>query len=357
MGTIMVIDFSELQYLQDPDLLTLKSDYDQFLMSICGPTVIDVSGKDQSRTRVITTLIHGNEPSGLIAIHRWLSQLKANVRPETNLRFIICSPEAASLSPLFSHRYLPSGLDLNRCFGHSSNSQVIPLKQGYYQRAKLIKQAIYKVSPEVVVDLHNTSGFSPAFSVSIAKQEMALSLTALFCRSLILSDLRLGALMEQDFGCEAITIECGGSKDVQSHEVAYRGIKALATKNDINLCHQNTKVDIFLKPLRLQLKKNIPLSYSLVDEGRSGLSLTSNIEQHNFGIIQKHQMLGWLDDKGLENLEIIAPNGKNVIYEYFTMRSNQLVANKDLNIFMATKNHAIAKGDCLFYLVSAHNHL
>lgn len=346
----MVIDFNELNYLKDPDPLTLKADYDQFLLSICGPTVIDISGKDQSQTRVITTLIHGNEPSGLIAMHRWLTQLKVTVRPVTNLRFIICSPEAASKSPMFSHRFLPSGSDLNRCFGQSQG-------QGYFQRANLIAQAIHDVTPQVVVDIHNTSGFSPAFSVSIAKEEMALSLTALFCRSLILSDLRLGALMEQDFGCEAITIECGGSQDVQSHEIAYCGIKALANTLDISNCHHQTNVDIFLKPLRLQLKNNASLSYSMVDEGKQGLTLISNIEQHNFGVIQRNQMLGWLDAQGLNNLEIINPNGENVIQKYFTMRSNQLVAKIDLNIFMATINHTIAVTDCLFYLVANSDHL
>ncbi|KGJ95739.1 succinylglutamate desuccinylase/aspartoacylase domain-containing protein [Thalassotalea sp. ND16A] len=346
----MSIDFSEINYLQDPDIMSLKADYDQFLLSISGPTIIDISGKEQSRTRVITTLIHGNEPSGLIAVHRWLTALKAGDRPATNLRFIICSPEAASHAPMFQHRYLDDGMDLNRCFGAE-------LEYGYFKRAALIATAIREVKPEVVVDLHNTSGFSPAFSVSVEKNEMALSLTALFCQTLILSDIRLGALMEQDFGCQTITIECGSSCDIQSHEVAYSGIKHLATITDLENCHFDKEIDIYLKPLRLQVKPGIPISYHGIDEGRNGLTLINNIEQHNFGIIRANQILGWLDSYGLENLQVLDVNGENVVDQYFALRSNQLVSKIDLNIFMATKQLAIAKSDCILYLVANQNHI
>ncbi|WNC71012.1 succinylglutamate desuccinylase/aspartoacylase family protein [Thalassotalea psychrophila] len=340
----MLIDFNEINYLQDPDQYHLKADYDQFLMSICGPTVIDISGKDQTRTRVITTLIHGDESSGLIAIHRWLTGVDSTSRPTTNLRFIFCSPESASQSPRLSHRTLPDGMDLNRCFGKE-------IDYGYFKRAQIIEQAILDVNPEVVVDLHNTSGFSPAFSVSTAKNEMALSLTSLFCQSLVLSDIRLGALMEQNFGCEAITIECGSSEDAQSHEVAYMGIDKLAQLDDISCCHHKLNVDIYLNPLRLRLKPDTELSYSCTDEGREGVTLCNNIEQHNFGVIRANQMLGWLDDEGLSNLQIIDTEGKNVINKFFTLRDNQLVTKVDLDIFMATKNEVIAKTDCLLYLV------
>ena len=69
----MEIDFSEINYLVDPDEQTLKADYEQFLLSLTGPTVIDITGLDTTKCRVITHLLHGNEPSELIAIHRWLT--------------------------------------------------------------------------------------------------------------------------------------------------------------------------------------------------------------------------------------------------------------------------------------------
>lgn len=346
----MGIDYSEINFLDNPETFSVKADYMQFLLSISGPTVIDISGLDQTRTRVITTLIHGNEPSGLMAIHRWITNLSATQRPVTNLRFIICSPEAAAKSPHFSHRFLDDGKDLNRCFSSTQTD-------GYYLRAQYIKDAINEVSPEAVFDIHNTSGIGPAFAVVTEKSELALSYTSLFCHSLILSDIKLGALMEQDFDCQVITIECGGANDQQSHEVAYEGICHIAQIENIGQCHHIRDVDVFLKPLRLQLSTDIELNYAKVDEGYPGVTLLEDIEQINFSTFRKGHMLGWVDSKGLDNFKVMTPKGNNVTDEYFALRGNQVISKIDLDIFMATRIEKIAKSDCILYLVPHKNHM
>lgn len=340
----MNIDFNDMEYLKDPDEITLKADFKQFLLSLDVPTIIDITGKDQSTCRVIVTLLHGNEPSGLIAIHRWLT-LDEREKPATNLRFIICSVEAANTKPLLTHRYLDGGLDLNRCFGKDK-------EEGYYLRANLINQAILAVSPEAVVDLHNTSGSGPAFAVSPIISNKGLTLTSFFCDSIILSSIRLGALMEQNFNCPVITVECGGANDEQAHEVAFRGVEQLATCQSIDNFHQRNQVDIVYKPLRLQLKPYKSLSYSCHNEGYKGVTLISKIEQFNFGSARKGQMLGWLDQNGLENLQLLNDVNENVIEEYFTVRDNQLVCATNMRIFMATTDIKIARSDCLFYIVN-----
>ena len=79
----MYIDFSEINYLQDPKGLDLHADYQQFLLSLTGPTVIDISGTIKNKYRVIITLLQGDEPSGLIAIHRWLTERDKSIKPQT----------------------------------------------------------------------------------------------------------------------------------------------------------------------------------------------------------------------------------------------------------------------------------
>lgn len=344
MELIMNIDFDDIEYLKNPDEITLKADFQQFLLSLDVPTVIDISGSDPKRYRVIVTLLHGNEPSGLIATHRWLTSYGELPKPETNIRFIICSVEAANATPLLSHRFLECGVDINRCFGSTNN-------KGYFKRAKLIEKAIKEVNPEAVVDLHNTSGSGPAFAVSPLLTTRGLSLTSFFCDAIILSGLKLGALMEQDFNCPTITVECGGANDEQAHEVAYEGIEQLTRCPSIDNFQQEKCVEIVYKPLRLELKPNKKLSYNNHNEGYEGVTLLSKIEQFNFGGAHKGQMLGWLDEQGLSNLQLINENQENVITEYFSLRDNQLVCSTNLKIFMATPNEEIAKNDCLFYVV------
>jgi len=347
----MDIDFSEINYLKDPTWQDLHADYEQFLLSMTGPTVIDISGKDQSKCRVFTTLLHGNEPSGIIATHRYLIEVLEQEKPATNLRFIICSVEAAALRPLFSHRYVDGGMDINRCFGRNCTLECRAEHKGYCQRASLIEQAIREVNPEMVIDLHNSSSSGPTFAVSSVVTTEALSLASLFCQTLILSDLSMGSVMEQDFNCPFITIECGGCQDEQAHEIAFSGITQVAHCENIGYIHQEKLVEVIYRPLRLQLKQDTQLSYAQHDEGFSGITLKDNIECFNFGSALQDEMLGWTDGNGLDNLQLIDKSGTNVLNEYFYTRENQLVCRHNLRLFKATTNKSTAINDCLFYVV------
>jgi len=340
----MEIDFSEINYLQNPLWQDLHADYEQFLLSMTGPTVIDITGKNKNKCRVINTLLQGNEPSGLIAIHRWLTTRDEKLLPKTNLRFIICSVEAASTKPLLTRRFLEGSKDINRCFG-------VKKQQGCYERAQIIEQAIREVKPEMVIDLHNASSPGPTFSVSSVITTETLSLASFFCQTLILSDLKLGTLMEQNFNCPFITIECGDSLDEQAHEVAFAGICHIANCENIGYIHQEKKVEVIYRPLRLQVKNNANLSYAQHDEGYSGVTLKRNIEYFNFGGALQDEMIGWIDGNDIENLQLLDKKGRNVIDEYFYTRENQLVCRQNLRIFKATTNKKIALSDCLFYVV------
>ncbi|WP_286268971.1 M14 family metallopeptidase [Thalassotalea hakodatensis] len=344
----MELDFQAIEYLKNPDQMLLKGDFQQFLLSLDVPTIIDISGKNVDRTRVITTLLHGNGPSGFIAMHRWLTGDSHDNKPETNLRFIIVSVEAATSTPLLTTCYLANGIDINRCFGSNLN-------HGYYQRANLIAQAIKEVSPEVVIDIHNTPSDGPSFGVTPLVSNDGLTASSFFCDTLVLSGLSRGALMEQNFGCPVITIECGGSKDEQAHAVALQGITELAHCPNLSNYHQKNNVKIIYKPLCLMVNADVDLHFSQHDEGYSGVTFINKIEQLNYGGVKEGQMLGWLDEHGLNNLMLINDVGDNVIDKYFAVRDNQLISLTCLKVFMATNNVDVAKNDCLFYIVNMSN--
>ena len=319
--------------------------------------MIDLSGKDNSRCRVFLTLMQGDEPSGLIAIHRYLTETnEQDCKPETKIRFIICSVEAAVKKPLFSTRYTDGGMDINRCFGNHCSTQCLSeIQSGYCQRASLIEHAVREVKPEMVIDLHNASAPTPTFAVCSTVTTDTLSLASFFCQTLILSDLHIGSIMEQDFGCPFITIECGGGHDEQAHEVAFAGISQVTQCDAIGYIHQEKPVDVIYRPLRLQLKPGVNLSFAQHDEGYSGVTLKDNIECFNFGSAHQDEMLGWIDGQGLNNLQLVNKNGEDVLAEYFYTRENQLVCRHNIKLFKATTNKTVATNDCLFYLVKVTN--
>ena len=352
----MEIDFSEINYLQDPNWRDLHADYEQFLLSMTGPTVIDITGSESKKCRVITTLLQGSEPSGLIALHRWLTTRDVKELPKTNLRFIICSVEAACVKPLFSKRFIDGSEDINRCFGDKEHDETqIDKHVGCYERAQLIVQAIKDVNPEMVVDLHNAPSPCPTFAISHKVTTETISLASFFCQTLVLSDLQLGSLMEQNFSCASVTIECGGRVDQQAHEMAYAGICHIANYEDIGYIQPETCIEVIYLPLRLYISEGVNLSYAEHDEGYSGITLKQNIDCFNFGGANKGEMIGWIDGNGLDNLNLFNKHGCNVIDEYFYIRENQLVCKQNLRIFKATSDKQIALTDCLFYVVKQTN--
>lgn len=70
---------------------------EQFLHNLREPTWIILPGEDRTRARAVTTLLHGNEPSGTRAIHRWL---RSGRRPVVDLHCCIASVVAAITPPV-----------------------------------------------------------------------------------------------------------------------------------------------------------------------------------------------------------------------------------------------------------------
>ena len=92
----------------------LGDSYLDFLQQLGGPAWFTVEGRDTSRRRVIVTLLHGNEPSGLKAVHALLSE---EIVPATDLGILVAGADAALCEPLLTHRYIPGERDLNRTVG------------------------------------------------------------------------------------------------------------------------------------------------------------------------------------------------------------------------------------------------
>ena len=110
-----------LNELTNPRPDQIDADPIDWLERLAGPTVIWIDGRESARTRAVVTLLHGNEPSGLLAIH---SILRSGEVPLTNLLLVIVSVEAALLEPRFRYRAYPQERDMNRSFPGSERGSL-----------------------------------------------------------------------------------------------------------------------------------------------------------------------------------------------------------------------------------------
>ncbi|WP_163834907.1 M14 family metallopeptidase [Spartinivicinus ruber] len=317
---------------------------DDFIALLKQPTIIRLSGRDTNRSRVVSTLLHGNEPSGLHAVFHWI---KSQKKPAVNTVFFIGSVVAARKPPVFSNRHLPEHRDLNRCFKG-------PFDDYSGQIAKLFLNFLDEEQPECLVDIHNTSGAGPAFAVSICNDLSHQTLTSHFVDRLVVTNLRLGSLMElSEKGIPTVTIECGGSQDEHAHQLAIESVdRFLLLENVFRESITDWGLEILHNPVRVELMPHATIAYSANPVDGVDITLPPDIEHLNFGVVDTDTRLGWLGTKGVDCFKVFTQEGKNVALELLRVEGNQLFPKQPVKIFMITTNPTIAKNDCLFYAVT-----
>ncbi len=328
-----------LPFIYDVGAIAQASSLHQFLTRINSPSVLVFPGSEPGRCRVLVTLLHGNEPSGLAAV---MAVAQSRLTPRVTCYVIVASVAAAATPPLFSHRMLPGQPDLNRCFAGKGDSKTQVL-------AKAILSAITALQPECVIDLHNTSGSGPDFCVSTQDSSHHRALAACFTSRMIVTDIQLGALMEQPLGCPVVTIEAGGAQDATAVKVAQAGLTRLLTQRDIYVPHQ--PVQVLKHPRRLELKEGFSIAYLSAPDCLTDVCVRDDIEKYNTGLTPAGTFLGWLGSNSLMPLTL--DSEQSDISAYFVAEEGKLLTRVALHIFMATTSADIARSDCLLYFIPA----
>lgn len=284
--------------------------------------------------------MHGNEPSGVKALHRWITERHV---PEVSLLCFVGTVPAAISEPFFSNRCVAGWRDLNRCFRP-------PFQGPDGAVAETLLHELRRVKPEALIDVHNTSGRSPAYGVATVGGGPQESLTALFSDHLVVTDLRLGTLMEAtEHDWPTVTIECGGANNHLSHEVAYQGLMRYASVHSLD--HLPSGVTVAHHPLRVELRQGATLAYGTRQVDGADLSLPVDVDLFNFGVLSSQDHLGWVGSNGLEVLFTRDATGRDRSLEIFCVQEGSLRLVRPSRIMMATTRVDIAYGDCLFYVL------
>lgn len=318
-----------------------------WLQTLGGPVWLMLEGEDDRRCRVVTTLLHGNEPSGILALHRWLAE---RPRPRTRLAVLLANVRGALSHPAFTHRHTPDDRDLNRCFRP-------PYEGPSGELAWTIIRDLEAWAPECVIDLHNTSGNGPAFAVATHRHPVVEALCGRLCEQLIVTDMRLGSLMELPLlrrrlaDCPVFTLECGGALQPAARDVAEGLYRLLAECPELAALPDAPGLEVLVHPLRVELCPGASVAYDRLPRAGVDVTLWARIDEHNRGVTSPSATLGWLGPRGLACLQARDGDGREHVGELFCVREGRLHARRPLRLFMATTNSDIARSDCLFYAV------
>jgi len=325
----------------EPSARDLPESPEALLDWLKGPTLFRRQGRDRSRVRTVIGLLHGNEPSGLVALHRAL------LHPEpfaVDTLLFLGAVEAARAEPRHGHRMLPGRRDLNRSFG-------LPPSDTDTRIAAAARRLLGERLPEAVIDVHNNTGENPAYGVGLRESETLLGLTRLFARRFIHTEYRMGTLIETfDASCPALTIEAGRAGDPAADALAARGVLDFLTLPRLEALPREPAVQVLRRAIRVELAPGLELAYAH-EPTAADLVLDVDLDRHNFCELAPGSRIGFVR-AAVWPLRAVAADGRERSRELFEVEAGELFTRVPMVPVMITTQPAMARADCLFYALS-----
>ncbi|MGD2133447.1 MAG: M14 family metallopeptidase [Maricaulaceae bacterium] len=183
-----------------PDAL-LDVDPREIRRVLPNPTLIEIAGREP-RPLFLSVLLHGNEPTGLLALQKIAREFVANPPPRALMIFVgnVAAAEQGA-------RLLPGQTDFNRIWAGGASPET--------RLAAEVAEAARAAAPFASIDIHNNTGANPLYSCVNSLAPEHVGLAALFSRTIVYYD-NPPTTQSMQFSkfCPATTIECGkpGSK-------------------------------------------------------------------------------------------------------------------------------------------------
>lgn len=327
-----------VQVVESVDPGSIARKRDDFLAGLTGPTVFTRRGRDSSRLRIVSGLLHGNEPSGLHAIYRALLQPDP---PAVDCALFVGAVHAALEEPRHTHRMLPGRRDLNRCFVRASDDL----------DGRIASEALSQLRArpaEAALDLHNNSGHNPAYSVLLRLDPQRIGLAELFAHVHVYTDFSMGTFMEAfDHDCPTVTVECGHAGDPRADELAWQGVHAFLWRDQLP-AGDPARAHVLSRPLRVQVAPGVSVAFGS-DAPEASLLLGEDIDRHNFQRLESGTPIGILKDPVRFPLVACDASGHDLSAQLFECRDDRLWVRRTLTPMMMTTDAAIAHSDCLFW--------
>ncbi len=316
---------------------------DAFLRELGGAAVLRVPGCDRTRVRAIATLLHGDEPSGIRAVHGWL---RGGPVPATDVVVFVGAVGAALAPPAFSNRHLPGRPDLNRCF-----VTPCPGEEGAIAAEAL--ERVLAVRPEALVDLHNTSGRTPGFAIGRSSRPGLLCLAGLFVRNFMDSRGRsIGSLVDavgERF--PSVVVECGRMGSPEADRVARRGLERyVAAADPWSACGPDDRLDVVGDPVRILVVPGTRLAVGDGPETGTDFTIRPDLDRWNFSDVRPGEVVGWLAPAARWPLHAPEDGGRDASRDLFRADPDGTVrVARPFSGVMFTPRPERAAGDCLGY--------
>ena len=304
---------------------------------LSGPTLIHLTGR-REEPLFVSTLLHGNEDTGFVALQRLLREEWRGDLPRA-LSVFIGNVDAAR----HKRRRLDEQPDYNRIWQGGGESPEHLMMQQILTEMK--NRKVF-----ASVDIHNNTGINPHYACVNRLQDPFFHLATLFSRTVVYF-IRPQGVQSMAFAeiCPAVTVECGHVGDEAGIDHAEKFLYA---------CLHLSKVpDTPISPHDIALFHTVatikvPKEYSFgFGKTHADLVFERNVDHLNFNELQPGTLMGILSGDSRARLEVRDEQG-NLVGDKFLDYSEGMIRTKvSFMPSMFTLNREVISQDCFGYIM------
>ncbi|MGR9100537.1 MAG: M14 family metallopeptidase [Gammaproteobacteria bacterium] len=303
------------------------------------PTLVHLPGKNPQPI-FVSVLLHGNEPTGLMALQLLLKKYSQQSLPR-------------SLSIFFGNT-LAAKQGLRRLDGQPDFNRIWPGTELEQTPESRVMAEIFESMKDrnvfASIDVHNNTGLNPHYACVNKLDHRFLQLARLFGR-LVVHFIRPKGVQTSAFAeiCPAVTLECGRPGQQYGVEHAFEFIDSCLHLSEIS-DHPVPEQDIDLFHTVAQITVRDDIQFSFQNEN-ADLLLNEDLERMNFTEIPAGTVLGKITDD--TKMPIIAKDeyGNDMTPFFFSVNNHDLKINRESMPSMLTLDERVIRQDCLCYLM------
>jgi len=302
------------------------------------PALFHLSGR-RDDTLFVSVLLHGNEPTGFLAMQRLLQKYHQQTLPRS-LSIFFGNTQAARLN----QRRLDGQPDFNRVWSGTQLADS-PERQWAAQIVDIMRERKLFAS----IDVHNNTGLNPHYACINKLDNEFLQLGRLFGRLLVYFTHPKGT-QSSAFAelCPAVTLECGRPAQQHGTEHAFEFLDSCLHLTELpSSAIIKQEFDLYHTVAQVTIAENMSFSFS--DEN-ADLYLNPDLEQMNFTDVSAGTRLGKINHA---DMPVLAKNddGNDITAQFFNNEAGQLVMTRPAMPSMLTLNERVIRQDCLCYLM------
>jgi hypothetical protein len=305
------------------------------------------STAEAPKARLVSCLLHGNEPAGFQAM---VEVLRQGERFPFDLWVLIGNVRAATEEGLYAHRHLDDQEDFNRVWDVGSATTEMQ------QCAAAILEELRSADLEAAVDVHNNSGRNPYYAILTEQSPEGLLLASLCADTLLLWGLRAHTLMEAlaDI-CPAVSVECGAPHLSEGTAFASAVIHRFLTAEGFTLpagaADDGPRPERMIETLhRVAVRPEVELSFDGDGAGETDFVIVPELDKYNFAVLPAGHPVGHVAPGVAMPLGATDTKGRDVTDEVFHITPDgAVVVVEDVVPIMITTTVVQARRDCLFY--------